>query len=121
MARISRRDFLKLGGAALFGLAGARFIPKPQEDQEQYFKAPLLWHGSRSYKNIAITYDDCNSLVRLHKVEALLDQFPEFKATFFPIGLKLPDLESKDKGIWKRLVERDTKLAITPTSMSTSA
>jgi peptidoglycan/xylan/chitin deacetylase (PgdA/CDA1 family) len=103
MANFSRRDFLKLGGAALLGLAGARFIPKQQQD---YFKAPLLWHGSRSYKNIAFTYDDCNSLVRLQKVEALLDEFPEFKVTFFPIGLKIPDLESKDKGIWKRLIEK---------------
>ncbi len=107
MSRISRRDFLKLGGAALLGLAGSRFIPQQQEeDQEEYFNAPLLWHGSRSYRNIAITYDDCNSLVRLKKVETLLDLYPEFKVTFFPIGLKIPDLESKDKGIWKRLIEK---------------
>lgn len=104
MANFSRRDFLKLGGAALLGLAGARFIPK--QDDGGYFKAPLLWHGSRSYKNIAITYDDCNSIIRFRKVEALLDEFPEFKVTFFPIGLKIPDFESKDKGIWKRLIEK---------------
>jgi len=106
MARVSRRDFLKLGGAALLGLAGSRFFPKQEGDQEEYFQAPLLWHGSRSYKNIAITYDDCNSIVRFHKVEALLDEYPEFKVTFFPIGLKIPDLEIKDKGIWKRLIEK---------------
>lgn len=103
MANVSRRDLLKLGGAAALGLGAARFIPA-QQDQENYFKAPLLWHGSRSYKNIALTYDDCNSLERLHKVEATLDEFPEFRVTFFPIGLKIPDLEKKDKGIWKRLV-----------------
>lgn len=101
---LSRRDFLKLSGAALLGLAGSRFIPKQAADD--YFKAPLLWHGSRSYKNIAITYDDCNSLVGLHKLEALLDEYPEFKVTFFPVGFKISDLESKDKGIWKRLVAK---------------
>ena len=30
---ISRRDFLKLGGAALLGLAGSRFVPRV-ENQE---------------------------------------------------------------------------------------
>ncbi|MDD2921923.1 MAG: polysaccharide deacetylase family protein [Anaerolineales bacterium] len=104
MANISRRDFLKLGGAALLGLAGTRFIPKQAEGD--YFNAPLLWHGSRSYKNIAVTYDDCNSLTRLQRVETLLDEFPKFKVTFFPIGLKLPDLDARDKGIWKRLVNK---------------
>jgi len=102
MANFSRRDFLKLGGAAALGLAGARFIPK--QDYTEYFTAPLLWHGSRSYRNIAFTYDDCNSIVRLQKIEALLDEYPEFKVTFFPIGLKIPDLESKDKGVWNRLI-----------------
>ncbi len=103
MANFSRRDFLKIGGAALLGLAGTRFIPK---QEEFFFEAPLLWHGSRSYKNIAITYDDCNSIVRFHKVEALLNEFPEFKVTFFPIGLNIPDFQNKDKGIWKRLIEK---------------
>jgi peptidoglycan/xylan/chitin deacetylase (PgdA/CDA1 family) len=104
MANLSRRDFLKLGGATLLGLAGARFIP--QHDYTEYFTAPLLWHGSRSYKNIAFTYDDCNSLTRFHKIEALLDEYPDFKVTFFPVGLKIPDLEKQDQGIWKRLVEK---------------
>jgi peptidoglycan/xylan/chitin deacetylase (PgdA/CDA1 family) len=104
MAKLTRRDFLKLGGAALLGLAGSRFVPP--RDYTEYFDAPLLWHGSRSYKNIAFTYDDCNSLSRMQKLEALLDEHPGAKATFFPVGLKIPDLEKQDAGIWKRLVEK---------------
>ncbi len=105
--RFSRRDFLKLGGAAVLAMAGARFIARAQEEDLSFrFTAPLIWHGTRRYKNLAITYDDCNSLVRLKKIEALLDEFPEFKVTFFPIGLKIPDLENQEKGLWKRLVEK---------------
>lgn len=104
MAKISRRDFLKLGGAAVFGVAAARFAPA--RDYTEYFEAPLLWHGSRSYKTIAFTYDDCNSLARMQKMEKLLEAHPEAKATFFPVGLKIPDLDKQDKGIWKRLVDK---------------
>ncbi len=100
---LNRRDLLKLGGAALLGLAAAPFLPLGREDQEDDFDSPLLWHGSRSRKTIAFTYDDCNSLEKLLKIESALDEFPDFKVTFFPVGLKIPDLEGKDKGIWKRL------------------
>ncbi|GAB4541666.1 MAG: polysaccharide deacetylase family protein [Anaerolineales bacterium] len=104
MKPITRRDFLKLSGLALMSVASGRYVPA--QAGGDYFTAPLLWHGSRRYKNIAFTYDDCNSLVRLQRVEKLLDEYPEFKVTFFPIGLKIPDLNSKDKGIWKRFVEK---------------
>jgi len=104
MKPITRRDFLKLSGLTLLSMAGGKYIPA--QAGGDYFTAPLLWHGSRSYKNIAFTYDDCNSLARLQKVEKLLEEYPDFKVTFFPIGLKIFDLNAKDKGIWKRLVEK---------------
>ncbi|MBI3162611.1 MAG: polysaccharide deacetylase family protein [Chloroflexi bacterium] len=103
MARFSRRDFLKLGGAALLGLSAGQFIP-PQE--EFPFTAPLIWNGSRKFKKMAFTYDDCYLLDKMQDIESLLDQYPEFKVTFFPVGVKLLDLENQDKGIWKRLVEK---------------
>jgi peptidoglycan/xylan/chitin deacetylase (PgdA/CDA1 family) len=100
---LSRRDFLKLGGAAMLGLASARFIPPSQQEG---FGAPLIWHGSRKHKYMAFTYDDCYLLNRMQDLEKLLEDYPEFKVTFFPIGQKLLDLDAQDKGIWQRLVNK---------------
>ena len=102
--KLSRRDFLKLGGAALLGLAGTRFVLAQQQDDN--FTAPLIYNGSRKYRYMAFTYDDCYLLSRMHDLEALLDEFPDFHVTFFPVGEKLLDLDQQDKGIWKRLVEK---------------
>jgi peptidoglycan/xylan/chitin deacetylase (PgdA/CDA1 family) len=99
----SRRDFLKLSGAALFGLAGARFILPNRGDEPP---VPLIYHGSRRHRYLAFTFDDCYLLNRLQDIEAQLDQFPDFHVTFFPIGAKLLDLDRQDKGIWKRLVDK---------------
>jgi len=103
MANLSRRDFLKLGGAALLGISAGRFL---SAQQEPGFTAPLIWNGSRKYKTIAFTYDDCYLLNRMQDLEVLLDDFPEFKVTFFPVGVKILDLEQQDPGIWKRLVDK---------------
>ncbi len=100
----SRRDFLKISGAALLGLAGSRFIPLQQ--QKDTFTAPLIYNGSRKHPYMAFTYDDCYLLKRMQDLEVLLNQFPDFHVTFFPIGAKLLDLDQQDKGIWKRLVEK---------------
>jgi peptidoglycan/xylan/chitin deacetylase (PgdA/CDA1 family) len=104
MNHISRRDFLKLGGAALLSLSANKFIPFL--DQQPNFTAPLIWNGSRKFKRIAFTYDDCYLLYRMRTLEELLDQYPEFKVTFFPVGSKLVNLEQQDPGIWKRLVDK---------------
>lgn len=104
MANISRRDFLKLGAAALFGVSAGKFIPA--QDDEPYFTAPLIWNGSRKYKRMAFTYDDCYLLNKMHALEKLLNEYPEFKVTFFPVGQKLLNLEEQDNGIWKRLAEK---------------
>jgi peptidoglycan/xylan/chitin deacetylase (PgdA/CDA1 family) len=55
---------------------------------------------------MAFTYDDCYLLKRMQDLEVLLNEFPDFHVTFFPIGAKLLDLDQQDKGIWKRLVEK---------------
>jgi peptidoglycan/xylan/chitin deacetylase (PgdA/CDA1 family) len=104
MTSLSRRDFLKLGGAALLSLSANKFIPFL--DQQPNFTAPLIWNGSRKFKRIAFTYDDCYLLYRMRTLEELLDQYPEFKVTFFPVGSKLVNLEQQDPGIWKRLVDK---------------
>lgn len=106
MADISRRDFLKLGGAALLGISAGKFIPPTEVEDEPNFTAPLIWNGTRKFKRMAFTYDDCYLLNKMQALEELLDQFPKFKVTFFPVGLKLFDLEKQDKGIWKRLVDK---------------
>ena len=103
MTKLSRRDFLKLGGAALLGISANTFLPLPQEAN---FTAPLIWNGSRKYKTMAFTYDDCYLLYRMQGLEVLLDEFPDFKVTFFPVGSKIVDLEQQDPGIWKRLVDK---------------
>lgn len=100
----SRRDFLKLSATALVGISAGKFIPS-QED-EPYFTAPLLWNGTRKFKRMAFTYDDCYLLNKMQALEVLLDDYPEFKVTFFPVGSKLLNLEEQDGGIWKRLVEK---------------
>jgi len=104
MTSISRRDFLKLSGAALLGISASKFIPILAD--EPNFTAPLIWNGSRKFKRMAFTYDDCYLIHTLQDLEVLLDKFPEFKVTFFPIGAKLLDLARKDKEIWKRLVDK---------------
>jgi peptidoglycan/xylan/chitin deacetylase (PgdA/CDA1 family) len=102
---INRRDLIKLGGLTLMGVASARFIPSTRQE-EGSFTAPLLWNGSRKHRYMAFTYDDCYLLNRMQDLETLLDEYPEFKVTFFPIGQKLLDLDQLDPGIWKRLMEK---------------
>jgi peptidoglycan/xylan/chitin deacetylase (PgdA/CDA1 family) len=38
----------------------------------------------------------------MHDLENLLDKYPEFKITLFPVGVALLNLERQDAGIWKR-------------------
>jgi peptidoglycan/xylan/chitin deacetylase (PgdA/CDA1 family) len=106
MTSISRREFLKLGGTAMLaalGISASTFIPRQDEPN---FSAPLIWNGSRKFRRMAFTYDDCYLLNRMQDLEVLLEKFPEFKVTFFPVGVKLLDLDRQDKGIWKRLVDK---------------
>lgn len=104
MNHLTRRDFLKVSSAALLGISAGKFIP--QTEDEPYFDAPLIWYGSRSFKRMAFTYDDCYLLKKMQALEKLLDEYPEFKVTFFPVGVKLLNLDEQDGGIWKRLVEK---------------
>lgn len=100
---ITRRDFLKLGGAALLGIASSQFAPLKDEIMT---KAPLMWHGSRNHKYMAFTYDDCYLLSRLQDLEKLLDEYPDFRVTLFPVGTALVNFAAMDADIWKRYVDK---------------
>lgn len=94
---ISRRDFLKLSGAALAVTAfprlplGASGAPVP----------PIIYRGSSFYRRLAITYDDCQLLTRLVMLQKALMDNPEVRITLFPVGNALLNNETKQPGIWK--------------------
>ncbi len=98
----TRRDFLKLGGAALITTAFSRFdlagsdVPAP----------PILYHGSSFYRRISITYDDCQLLTRLVMLQKCLTDNPDVRVTLFPVGQALLNNETKQPGIWKWFYSR---------------
>jgi peptidoglycan/xylan/chitin deacetylase (PgdA/CDA1 family) len=95
----SRREFLKIGAAALgmSALRGGR-----EQGVAELPAVPTIWHGSSLHRSIALTYDDCYLLRRMLDLEELLAAFPEFKVTLFPVGVALLSLEDQDPGIWRR-------------------
>jgi len=99
---LSRRDFLKIGGLALVASA---FTPRIASSADS-LSAPILYHGSRRYRRIAITIDDCDLLTRLRMLEGTLLANPLVRVTLFPKGTALLNNESKEAGIWKRFFER---------------
>jgi len=102
MTVFSRRDFLKIIGVSLLATASGKFIPK----SEEFPSPPTLWHGSRRYRYMAFTYDDCYKIKELHGLEELLNKYPDFRITLFPVGRALLSVEEKDPGIWKRLTDK---------------
>lgn len=97
---LSRRDFLKLTGAGILAASLPRLdLASAQEAQS----APLIFRGSTRHPYFALTYDDCYLVKVLQKLEALLDQFPDFHVTFFAVGTALLNTNGKDPGIWNRL------------------
>ena len=95
---LSRRDFLKLGGAALVSTALTGMAPFPAGLDQ----APVLHHGSRRHRYLAFTYDDCYLLNRMQELEALLEQYPDFRITLFPVGQALLNNARQDPTIWQR-------------------
>ncbi|HTP02747.1 MAG TPA: polysaccharide deacetylase family protein [Anaerolineales bacterium] len=98
---ISRRDFLKLGGAALLS-ASFPALRLPAAGPT----APLVvYHGSRKYPKIAMTFDDCWHPQVLEQLMAIAEPFPGFHFTFFAIGDAIEIDEAMRPGIWKRLYQ----------------
>jgi len=98
MNSITRRDFLKLGSLSFLSAAFLPFEPAISTYQEQ----PVLYRGSVHYNRVALTYDDCYLVTMLHRLEKILEQNPEVRITFFPVGEALLSTEQKDPGIWVR-------------------
>jgi len=98
----NRRDFLKLGGAALLAAA----IGRPFGSRADSVAAPVIYHGSTLYPRLAITYDDCLLLTRLHMLQPSLTDNPAVRVTLFPVGQALLNNESKEAGIWKWFYQR---------------
>jgi peptidoglycan/xylan/chitin deacetylase (PgdA/CDA1 family) len=97
MPAITRRDFLKLGGSALLaaGLGPARQAAAAGR------AAPVIYRGSDRLARLALTYDDCLLVTRLHMLQKILLEHPAVRVTLFPTGQALVNNESKDPGIWK--------------------
>jgi peptidoglycan-N-acetylglucosamine deacetylase len=99
---LSRRDILKLGGAALIASALSPAI------RALAASAPpaVFSRGSSRLPRVALTVDDCYLATILQKLETTLADFPEMKITFFPVGEALLSTEQKIPGIWKRFAAR---------------
>lgn len=102
MTTLSRRDFLKLGVLSFLGTAFGSLTPPAGASREQ----PILYQGSSTYPRVALTYDDCNLITQLRKLEIIYEQYPEMRITFFPVGEAMLNNEYKDPGIWRRFYER---------------
>ena len=102
MSSISRRDFLKLGGAALLSAAFAPVVQALAEPSIQ----TVLYHGSPRHPKVALTYDDDYLVNVLQKLEKTLDKNPQTHITLFPVGEALLSNQTKDPGIWKRFYDR---------------
>jgi len=100
---LSRRDFLKLGGAALLAIALPDWDPA---GAQAAYSAPLLERGSMRHRYVALTYDDCTWLDRMHDIENLLADYPDFRITLFPTGVNFLSKEQQDPGIWKRFHDK---------------
>ncbi len=98
-----RRDFLKISSASLL----AACLPHPMTARNDDAKpVPTIWSGSPLHRYVALTYDDCYLLRKMLDLEALLEEYPEFKITLFPVGVAIENLERQDTGIWKRFYEK---------------
>ncbi len=102
MTSFSRRDFLKLSGAAALSSAFAA-VGLPAAD---LFNPTVIYHGSRSYRKIAMTFDDCWHPEVLEQLMAMLEPYPTFHFTFFAIGDAIDIDEALRPGIWKRVYEQ---------------
>lgn len=99
----SRRDFLKLSGAALLATA---FGDLKVTEADSTTPLPLpIYHGSRLYPRIAMTFDDCWHPEVLAQLNALLTPYPDFHFTFFAVGDAILIDETIRPGIWKQVFE----------------
>jgi peptidoglycan/xylan/chitin deacetylase (PgdA/CDA1 family) len=97
MTSLTRRDFLKVGATALASLT----LPGPRHVGAAGQAAPIIYRGTDKFPRLAVTYDDCTLVTRLHMLQAALLKNPAARVTLFPVGQALLNNESKDPGVWK--------------------
>jgi peptidoglycan/xylan/chitin deacetylase (PgdA/CDA1 family) len=120
---LSRRDFLKLSSAALLSSAFP-VLGLPAETQPAL---SVIYHGSRQYRKIAMTFDDCWHPEVLQQLIAMVAPFPGFRFTFFAIGDAIDINETLMPGIWKQLYDKGHEIGyhtyhhVDPQVMSTSS
>ena len=109
-ACLSRRNFIKLGGAALLSTAFSGFnIAK-----RRLHPPPIVYHGNRDQHYIALTFDDCWHPEVLEQLNEMVAPYPDFHFTFFAVGDALQINEVKDPGVWRRWSAADMRSDITP-------
>jgi peptidoglycan-N-acetylglucosamine deacetylase len=101
---LSRRDFLKLSGAVFLS---ATFGKLGLADADTSPLLPLpIYHGSRLYPRIAMTFDDCWHPEVLAQLSDMVAPYPGFHFTFFAVGDAMVIDETVRPGIWKQLYEK---------------
>ncbi len=102
MPILSRRDFLKLSGVTLLSAV----LPSFRASAAGAFDPSVIYHGSRTYPRIAMTFDDCWHPEVLQQLMDMLDPYPDFHFTFFAIGDAIDIDEALKPGIFKMLVDK---------------
>ncbi len=101
MKAFTRRDFLKLGGAAALSAAFSSFqVPEAGSPA-----LSVIYHGSRKYKKLAMTFDDCWHPEVLQQLMDMLAPYPDFHFTCFAIGDAVEIDEALKPGIFKTLYD----------------
>ncbi len=105
MSGLSRRDFLKLSGAALVAGVLEGYAPRVFAKGAENADFRIFKHGRRDQAQVALSYDDCHLVTKLQNLERMLAEHPEMKITFFPTGEALLRTTEKDAGIWQRFLD----------------
>ncbi len=81
-------------------------IPRLHLPGAALFDPAVIYHGSRKYRKIAITFDDCWHPEVLEQLSGMLEPYPGFHFTFFAIGEAMDINEAVRPGIWKQLADK---------------
>ncbi len=102
MKQFTRRDFIKLGGAAALTAAFSSWrLPSAGAPSPS-----VIYRGSRRYKKLAMTFDDCWHPEVLRQLMDMLQPYPTFHFTFFAIGDAVEIDEALKPGIFKELYDK---------------